>query len=78
MDCVLEVYKDKDISLESRFVDLENTGECHLVYRVSHTICILTAGRVTTIQARMSKKENSETEKQRKSVHYCWLAIPPS
>ena len=28
MDCVLKVYKDKEFySLDSRFVDLENTGE---------------------------------------------------
>ena len=28
-ECALKVYKDKNsISLDSRFVDLENTGEC--------------------------------------------------
>ena len=35
-DCVLKVYKDKEfISLDSRFVDLENTGERATLFFIS-------------------------------------------
>ena len=35
MDCALKVYKDKNsISLDSRLVDLENTGECATLKRL--------------------------------------------
>ena len=40
-DCALKVYKDKEsISLDSRFVDLENTGR-RATLRLQDTACLL-------------------------------------